>query len=77
MVLSGMSTIPNVSLANGNKSANGGGAIWNGGTSLSIGTWDLLSMFNLIVKFFQELWNIYQRVQTKKNEVCKVPHKSH
>jgi hypothetical protein len=51
-ILSGMLTIPSVNLASGNKSANGGGPTWSGGTSLSIGTWDLLSMFNPIVKFF-------------------------
>jgi hypothetical protein len=65
MVLSGMLAIPSVSLASGSKNANGGGATWNGGTSLSFGTRDLLSMFNPIVKKIQELWNIYQKVQNK------------
>ncbi len=54
-------TISNNNLTSGNESASGNGTIEgsvttrNGGISLSIKTWGLLLIFNLVVEFFQKL----------------------
>ncbi len=54
-------TTSNNNLTSGNESASGNGTIEGsvttriGGISLSINTWGLLLIFNLVVEFFQTL----------------------
>jgi hypothetical protein len=48
-------TTSNNNLTIGNESPSGNGTIEGSGISLSINTWVLLLIFNLVVEFFQTL----------------------
>jgi hypothetical protein len=72
MAPSGATTTPNNSSANGSKIVNGNGAIGSGGTiggggvGACTSTQGPLLIFNPIVQFFNQLWQIYQRVGIEK-----------
>jgi hypothetical protein len=65
MAPSGAMTTPNISLASGSKSVSGGGATESGGTTKGGGIRASINMplhaSNLVVKFFQNLWQNYQK----------------
>jgi hypothetical protein len=42
--------------ANGNGTIRSGGTTMGGGVGASTSTWGPLPIFNLVVKFFNELW---------------------
>jgi hypothetical protein len=80
---SGASTTLNISSTNGNESATSNGAIQSGGTikgggvGASTSTRGTLPIFNLVVEFFHELRQNYQRVCKISNvspmRACKKP----
>jgi len=65
MAPSGAMTTPNTNLASGNKSVSGGGATESGGTTKGGGIRASINMpihaSNLVVKFFQNLWQNYKK----------------
>jgi hypothetical protein len=53
-------------LANGGENVSGNGTPWSGGTNPSISTWGPWPTFNLVVEFFWNLQQNYQRIQIEK-----------
>jgi hypothetical protein len=54
------------SLANGGESVSGNGTTWSGGTDPSISTCGPWPTFNLVMEFFWNLQQNYQRIQIEK-----------
>jgi hypothetical protein len=69
---SGAMTTINISLASGSGSATSNGTTRSGGTTKGGGAWASTSIwgpllvFNLVVKFFHELWQNYEEVRIEK-----------
>jgi len=77
---SGATTIPNISLASGSGAIGNGGTIEDGGAWASTNMRGPLFTFNLVMEFFCELQQNYQKVKIEKlqslqNFQCK-PHES-